>query len=132
MQNLDIAASEHCLGQAEPTENPMCALDGGIMESAFRSQCPLCGCPFPHHPETSKRIHYPEGEELTVNSQRVFLGHSDASDQNPSQTTLRKTAYVNKEPKGPARLEQEPKAGPRSYSSISLQNWFQETRIPRT
>lgn len=29
MQKLDIAASERCLGQAEPTEHPVCALDGG-------------------------------------------------------------------------------------------------------
>lgn len=44
MQKLDTAASEHCLGQAEPTENPVCVLEGGIRESAFGSQCPLWGC----------------------------------------------------------------------------------------
>lgn len=61
-----------------------------------------------HHPETSKHLKYLECEELTVTSQRVFLGHSGTSDQNPSLEKNR--AHVTKESKGLARLGQGPKA----------------------
>lgn len=107
-----------------------CSSSLSSQETQFLLRADLC--PFPHHPETSKHMHYPEGEELAVNSQRVFLGHTGASDQNPSQIMLRKTVYVTKESKGPARFGQGPKPGPRSYSSISPWNWFQETRISRS
>lgn len=107
-----------------------CSSSLSSQETQFLLRADLC--PFPHDPETSKHMHYPEGEELAINSQRVFLGHTGASDQNPSQTMLRKTVYVTKESKGPARFGQGPKPGPRSYSSFSPWNWFQEIRISRT
>lgn len=71
-------------------------------------------------------MHYPEGEELAVNSQRVFLGHTGASDQNPSQIMLRKTVYVTKESKGPARFGQGTQTRPKK-----LQLHFTLELVPR-